>query len=65
MTQEDIGLTESVTGRRQRPPVSSSAEDEAKMQEILSDPEVLKVLEDPQIQKLLTLMKANADAAQL
>lgn len=65
MTQEDIGLTERVTGRRQQPPVPSSAEDEAKMQEILSDPEVLKVLEDPQIQKLLTLMKANADAAQL
>ena len=35
------------------------------MQEILSDPEVMRVLQDHQIQKLLTMMKTNPDAAQL
>ena len=45
--------------------VLPSPEDEAKMQEILSDPEVMRVLQDHQIQKLLTVMKTNPDAAQL
>lgn len=35
------------------------------MREILSDPEVMKVLQDHQIQRLLTLMKTNPEAAQL
>ena len=35
------------------------------MREILSDPEVMKVLQDRQIQQLLTLMKTNPEAAQL
>ena len=35
------------------------------MQEVLSDPEVMRVLQDHQIQKLLTMMKTNPDAAQL
>lgn len=62
----NIGLTEHRTPT-QHGPVSStpSPEDEAKMQELLSDPEVMKALQDHQIQKLLTLMKTNPDAAQL
>lgn len=61
---ENTGLTESSTSRQQDP-VSVSSEDEAKMHQILSDPEVMKVLQDHEIQKLLTLMKTNPDAAQL
>lgn len=60
----DIGLTERASARQQ-PPVPPSPEDQAKMQEILSDPEVMRVLQDHQIQKLLTMMKTNPDAAQL
>ena len=60
----DIGLTERASARQQ-PPVHPSPEDQAKMQEILSDPEVMRVLQDHQIQKLLTMMKTNPDAAQL
>lgn len=45
--------------------LTPSPEDEAKMQELLSDPEVMKALQDHHIQKLLTLMKTNPDAAQL
>ena len=62
--EANIGLTER-SSSRQQPPVPPSPEDEAKMQEILSEPEVMKVLQDRQIQKLLTLMKTNPDAAQL
>ena len=46
-------------------PVPPSQEDEAKMRDILSDPEVMKVLQDHQIQRLLTMMKTNPEAAQL
>lgn len=60
----NIGLTER-SSARQQPPVPPSPEDEAKMQEILSDPEVMKVLQDHQIQRLLTLMKTNPETAQL
>lgn len=60
----NVGLTER-SSTRQQPPVPPSPEDEAKMQEILSDPEVMKVLHDHQIQRLLTLMKTNPEAAQL
>lgn len=35
------------------------------MRDILSDPEVMKVLQDHQIQRLLTMMKTNPEAAQL
>ena len=35
------------------------------MRDILSDPEVMKVLQDHQIQRLLTMMKSNPEAAQL
>ena len=45
--------------------VPPSQEDEAKMRDILSDPEVMKVLQDHQIQRLLTMMKSNPEAAQL
>lgn len=60
----NIGLTER-SSTKQQPPVPPSPEDEAKMREILSDPEVMKVLQDHQIQRLLTLMKTNPEAAQL
>lgn len=64
VTQEnDIGLMERASARQHS--VLPSPEDEAKMQEILSDPEVMRVLQDHQIQKLLTMMKTNPDAAQL
>ncbi|XP_078375599.1 uncharacterized protein LOC144658956 isoform X2 [Oculina patagonica] len=62
--ETNIGLTER-SSARQQPPVPPSPEDEAKMKEILSDPEVMKVLQDHQIQRLLTLMKTNPKAAQL
>ena len=62
--QSNIGLTER-SSTRQQPAVPPSPEDEAKMQEILSDPEVMKVLQDHQIQRFLTMMKTNPDAAQL
>ena len=45
--------------------VPPSQEDEAKMRDIISDPEVMKVLQDHQIQRLLTMMKTNPEAAQL
>jgi len=65
VTQEnDSGLKERASGNQQ-PLAPSSPEDEAKMQEILSDPEVMRVLQDHKIQKLLTMMKTNPDAAQL
>ena len=35
------------------------------MRDILSDPDVMKVLQDHQIQRLLTMMKTNPEAAQL
>lgn len=35
------------------------------MRDISSDPEVMKVLQDHQIQRLLTMMKTNPEAAQL
>ena len=60
----DIGLTER-SSTRQQMPVPPSQEDEAKMRDILSDPEVMKVLQDHQIQRLLTMMKSNPEAAQL
>lgn len=60
----DIGLTER-SSTRQQMPVPPSQEDEAKMRDILSDPEVMKVLQDHQIQRLLTMMKTNPEAAQL
>lgn len=62
--QSNIGLTER-SSTRQQPAVPPSPEDEAKMQEILSDPEVMKILQDHQIQRFLTMMKTNPDAAQL
>lgn len=62
----NIGLTEHRTPTQQGPvSLTPSPEDEAKMQELLSDPEVMKALQDHHIQKLLTLMKTNPDAAQL
>lgn len=62
----NIGLTEHRTPTQPGPmSLTPSPEDEAKMQELLSDPEVMKALQDHQIQKLLTLMKTNPDAAQL
>lgn len=62
----NLGLTEHRTPTQQGPvSLTPSPEDEAKMQELLSDPEVMKALQDHQIQKLLTLMKTNPDAAQL
>lgn len=60
----DIGLTER-SSTRQQTAVPPSQEDEARMREILSDPEVMKVLQDHQIQRLLTMMKTNPEAAQL
>lgn len=60
----DIGLTER-SSTRQQTAVPPSQEDEAKMRDILSDPEVMKVLQDHQIQRLLTMMKTNPEAAQL
>jgi len=57
-------LKERASGNQQ-PLVPPSPEDEAKMQEILSDPEVMRVLQDHKIQKLLTMMKTNPDVAQL
>ncbi|KAJ7385646.1 hypothetical protein OS493_013671 [Desmophyllum pertusum] len=62
--ENNIGLSER-SSTRQQPPVPPSPDDEAKMREILSDPEVMKVLQDHQIQRLLTLMKTNPEAAQL
>lgn len=60
----DIGMTKRSKTTQQKA-VPPSPEDEAKMKEILSDPEVMKVLQDHQIQRLFTLMKTNPEAAQL
>ncbi|XP_022782067.1 uncharacterized protein LOC111323040 isoform X3 [Stylophora pistillata] len=60
----DIGMTER-SRTSQQTAVPPSPEDEAKMRDILSDPEVMEVLQDHQIQRLLPMMKNNPEAAQL
>ena len=46
-------------------PVSEiMSQDEAKMQEVISRPEVKQVLSDPVIRKLIETLKMNPNAAQ-
>ena len=40
-------------------------EDEAAMEKILANPEIMKALQDSEIQKLISSLKLNPDAAQL
>ena len=43
---------------------SAIKEDEERIQNIISDPEVSKILQSPDIQKLLTVLKNNPNSAQ-
>lgn len=45
-------------------PHQPTAADEAKMQEILSDPEIQVILMDPQIQDLFQQLRSNPDKGQ-
>ena len=45
-------------------PNQPTAEDERKMQEILSDPEIRTVLSDPKIAEFFDIARKNPDAAQ-
>ena len=45
-------------------PKQPTAEDERKMQEILSDPEIKLILQDPKIAELLEKARSNPAAAQ-
>ena len=42
----------------------ASKEDEAKIQAIISDPEVATILQNPDIEKLLTALKKNPASGQ-
>ena len=66
--ENSIGLEERSNRQQQSMHQSTtppSPEDEAKMKDILSDPEVKKVLQDPQVQQLIVKMRNNPEAAQL
>lgn len=45
-------------------PRQATAQDEARMQQILSDPEIRTVLMDPKIQELFEALRNNPDTAQ-
>ena len=45
-------------------PKQPTAEDERKMQEILSDPEIKLILQDPKIAQLFEKARSNPEAAQ-
>ena len=45
-------------------PHQATADDEKKMQEILSRPEVMEVLVDPWVQNLLNVLRTNPDSGQ-
>ena len=45
-------------------PHQATAEDERKMQEILSRPEIMEVLVDPWVQNLFSVLRTNPDSGQ-
>jgi len=45
-------------------PHQATAEDERKMQDILSRPEIMEVLTDPWVQNLFSVLRTNPDSGQ-
>ena len=60
----DSSNTADISVRSSTNPRQATAADEAKMQQILSDPKIREILQDEQIQRLFAALRSNPNEAQ-